>query len=80
MLNIQTDMTGIPARTIAGLEALGQAGVAVALVTGRCAGWAQALAGYLPAVRVAVAIQRAGGAGVGATLSCHGAATSRKRS
>jgi HAD superfamily hydrolase (TIGR01484 family) len=45
----------IPARTIACLEALGQTGVAVALVTGRCAGWAQALAGYLPAVRVAVA-------------------------
>jgi hypothetical protein len=45
----------IPASTLAGLEALGQAGVVVALVTGRPAGWAQALAGYLPAVRVAVA-------------------------
>jgi hypothetical protein len=45
----------IPASTIACFEALGQAGVPVALVTGRPAGWAQALAGYLPAVRVAVA-------------------------
>jgi hypothetical protein len=45
----------IPASTLASLEALGQAGVVVALVTGRPAGWAQALAGYLPAVQVAVA-------------------------
>jgi hydroxymethylpyrimidine pyrophosphatase-like HAD family hydrolase len=45
----------IPSETIACLEALGRAGVVVALVTGRPAGWAQALAGYLPGVRVAVA-------------------------
>lgn len=45
----------IPASTIECCEALGQTGVSVALVTGRPAGWAQALAGYLPAVRVAVA-------------------------
>ena len=45
----------IPASTIACFEALAGAGVAVALVTGRPAGWAQALAGYLPAVAVAVA-------------------------
>jgi hydroxymethylpyrimidine pyrophosphatase-like HAD family hydrolase len=45
----------IPASTIECFEALAQAGVVVALVTGRPAGWAQALAGYLPAVRVAVA-------------------------
>jgi hypothetical protein len=45
----------IPGSTIACFEELEQAGVAVALVTGRPAGWAQALASYLPAVRVAVA-------------------------
>jgi hypothetical protein len=45
----------IPASTVECLAALGRAGLAVALVTGRPAGWAQALAGYLPAVRVAVA-------------------------
>jgi hydroxymethylpyrimidine pyrophosphatase-like HAD family hydrolase len=41
--------------TLASLTSLGEAGVAVVLVTGRPAGWAQALAGYLPTVRVAVA-------------------------
>jgi hydroxymethylpyrimidine pyrophosphatase-like HAD family hydrolase len=45
----------IPSGTVECFEALGWAGIAVALVTGRPAGWAQALAGYLPAVRVAVA-------------------------
>jgi HAD superfamily hydrolase (TIGR01484 family) len=45
----------IPASTVECFAALGRAGVAVALVTGRPAGWAQALASYLPAVRVAVA-------------------------
>ena len=45
----------IPSGTVECREALGRAGIAVALVTGRPAGWAQALAGYLPAVRVAVA-------------------------
>lgn len=45
----------LPASTIESLEAMGSAGVVVALVTGRPAGWAQALAGYLPAVTVAVA-------------------------
>src|SRR5450759_1328852 len=45
----------IPSGTVKGLEALEKAGIAVALVTGRPAGWAQALAGYLPGVRVAVA-------------------------
>jgi HAD superfamily hydrolase (TIGR01484 family) len=45
----------IPSGTVTGFEALEKAGVAVALVTGRPAGWAQALAGYLPGVRVAVA-------------------------
>ena len=45
----------IPSGTVAGFEALEKAGIVVALVTGRPAGWAQALAGYLPGVRVAVA-------------------------
>jgi HAD superfamily hydrolase (TIGR01484 family) len=45
----------IPSATLAGFEALEKSGLAVALVTGRPAGWAQALAGYLPGVRVAVA-------------------------
>jgi len=45
----------IPSGTVAGFEALEKAGIAVVLVTGRPAGWAQALAGYLPGVRVAVA-------------------------
>jgi hydroxymethylpyrimidine pyrophosphatase-like HAD family hydrolase len=41
--------------TLECLEALERAGIVVALVTGRPAGWAQALAGYLPGVKVAVA-------------------------
>jgi hydroxymethylpyrimidine pyrophosphatase-like HAD family hydrolase len=45
----------IPASTVECFAALGRAGLLVALVTGRPAGWAQALAGYLPSVRVAVA-------------------------
>jgi hypothetical protein len=45
----------IPSGTLAGFEALDKAGIVIALVTGRPAGWAQALAGYLPGVRVAVA-------------------------
>jgi len=45
----------LPALAVECLAALGHAGVTVALVTGRPAGWAQALAGYLPGVRVAVA-------------------------
>jgi HAD superfamily hydrolase (TIGR01484 family) len=45
----------IPSATLAGFEALEKAGITVALVTGRPAGWAQALAGYLPGVRIAVA-------------------------
>jgi hydroxymethylpyrimidine pyrophosphatase-like HAD family hydrolase len=45
----------IPSESLACLEALGRAGVVVVLVTGRSAGWAQALAGYLPGVRAAVA-------------------------
>ena len=45
----------IPASTVAGFEDLHRAGVVIALVTGRPAGWAQALAGYLPGVGVAVA-------------------------
>jgi hydroxymethylpyrimidine pyrophosphatase-like HAD family hydrolase len=40
--------------TLECFEALGKAGIAIVLVTGRPAGWAQALAGYLPAVRLAV--------------------------
>ena len=44
----------LPARTIELFEKLEAVGLAVALVTGRSAGWAQALAGYLPAVRVVV--------------------------
>jgi len=45
----------VPSATIAGFEAMAKAGIVVALVTGRPAGWAQALASYLPGVRVAVA-------------------------
>jgi HAD superfamily hydrolase (TIGR01484 family) len=45
----------IPAATVKALEALHGAGLLVVLVTGRPAGWAQALAGYLPGVSVAVA-------------------------
>lgn len=45
----------IPSGTVECFEALGRAGLIVALVTGRPAGWAQALAGYLPGVRLAVA-------------------------
>ena len=44
----------LPARTLQLFEKLEAAGLVVALVTGRSAGWAQALAGYLPAVRVVV--------------------------
>jgi len=44
----------LPARTLELFENLEAAGLAVALVTGRSAGWAQALAGYLPGVRVVV--------------------------
>jgi len=44
----------LPARTLELFEKLETAGLVVALVTGRSAGWAQALAGYLPAVRVVV--------------------------
>jgi HAD superfamily hydrolase (TIGR01484 family) len=40
--------------TLEGFAALDRAGITVALVTGRPAGWAQALATYLPAVKVAV--------------------------
>ena len=45
----------IPAGAVGGFEALEKAGIVVALVTGRSAGWAQALASYLAGVRVAVA-------------------------
>ena len=45
----------IPPSTLECLQALESAGIVVALVTGRPAGWAQALAGYLPGVKVAVA-------------------------
>jgi HAD superfamily hydrolase (TIGR01484 family) len=45
----------IPPSTIEGLAALEKAGIVVVLVTGRPAGWAQALAGYLAGVRIAVA-------------------------
>jgi hydroxymethylpyrimidine pyrophosphatase-like HAD family hydrolase len=44
----------LPVRTLELFEKLEAAGLVVALVTGRSAGWAQALAGYLPAVRVVV--------------------------
>ena len=44
----------LPACTLEWFEKLEAAGLVVALVTGRCAGWAQALAGYLPGVRVVV--------------------------
>lgn len=44
----------LPPRTLELFQALKDAGITVALVTGRPAGWAQALAVYLPAVRVAV--------------------------
>lgn len=50
-----TRLGRIPSESLACLEALGRAGVVVVLVTGRSAGWAQALAGYLPAVRAVVA-------------------------
>ena len=46
------DVTGLPGNTVASPTAAG--GLVVALVTGRCAGWAQALAGYLPGVQVVV--------------------------
>jgi HAD superfamily hydrolase (TIGR01484 family) len=45
----------IRAPTVQWLVDLAGAGVTVALVTGRPAGWAQTLAGYLPGVRVVVA-------------------------
>ncbi len=45
----------LPPSTLECLQALDRAGIVVALVTGRPAGWAQALAGYLPGVKVAVA-------------------------
>jgi len=45
----------IPSATIEGLVALEKAGIVVVLVTGRPAGWAQALASYLAGVRVAIA-------------------------
>jgi hydroxymethylpyrimidine pyrophosphatase-like HAD family hydrolase len=45
----------LPPSTIEGLQALDAAGIVVGLVTGRSAGWAQALASYLPGVKVAVA-------------------------
>jgi HAD superfamily hydrolase (TIGR01484 family) len=44
----------LPSRTLELFEELDTAGLIVALVTGRCAGWAQALAGYLPGLRVVV--------------------------
>ena len=44
----------LPARTLELFEKLEAAGLVVALVTGRSAGWAQALAGYLPGVRLVV--------------------------
>ena len=44
----------LPARTLELFEELEAAGLVVALVTGRSAGWAQALAGYLPGVRLVV--------------------------
>lgn len=45
----------IPSSTVRAFESLHQAGTVAALVTGRPAGWAQALAGYLPGVSLAVA-------------------------
>lgn len=45
----------IPPSTLEAFQSLDQAGVVVILVTGRPAGWAQALAGYLPGVRLAIA-------------------------
>jgi HAD superfamily hydrolase (TIGR01484 family) len=44
----------LSARTVQVFEALEGAGLVVALVTGRSAGWAQALAGYLPGVALVV--------------------------
>jgi len=44
----------LPARTLDLFEELAAAGLAVVLVTGRSAGWAQALAGYLSGVRLVV--------------------------
>jgi hypothetical protein len=45
----------LPPSTLECFQALEAAGVVIALVTGRPAGWAQALASYLPGVKVAVA-------------------------
>jgi len=45
----------LPSSTLECFQALDAAGILVALVTGRPAGWAQALASYLPAVKVVVA-------------------------
>ena len=44
----------LPARTLELFEELEAVGLVVVLVTGRSAGWAQALAGYLPGVRLVV--------------------------
>jgi HAD superfamily hydrolase (TIGR01484 family) len=44
----------LPSRTVELLEQLNAAGLMVALVTGRSAGWAQALAAYLPGLHVAI--------------------------
>jgi hypothetical protein len=44
----------LPSGTLECFEALDKVGIVVALVTGRPAGWAQALASYLPAVKVAI--------------------------
>ena len=59
----------LPARTLELFEELEAVGLVVVLVTGRSAGWAQALAGYLPGVRLVVgenglvsSTARAGGA------------------
>jgi hydroxymethylpyrimidine pyrophosphatase-like HAD family hydrolase len=45
----------IPPGTLEAFQDLDRAGVKVILVTGRPAGWAQALAGYLPGVQLAIA-------------------------
>jgi hydroxymethylpyrimidine pyrophosphatase-like HAD family hydrolase len=45
----------IPAGTLDCFDALAKAGIVVALVTGRPAGWAQALASYLPGVAITIA-------------------------
>lgn len=55
--DIDDTITGegrLDGRTIDLLAELGRAGLTVALVTGRSAGWAQALAGYLSGVGVAI--------------------------